>query len=112
MTIAALINVPSNRTELDMWGFCHMAHHRDVNARIFELAHIHLDEYILDPIDPDNQGGWANQHQAMHNQVNQILGAPGFDLTSVDWKNPTELAGWIQSNSFDHRNWADILQTG
>lgn len=112
MSLASLLNVPSDKDELDMWGFCHMAHHRDINQRIFELTNIHLDEFILDPLNPNNPGGWANQHQAMHNQVNTLLGTSGFDLTSPDFKDPTNLAGWIQSNVSDHRQWADILGVG
>ncbi len=109
MALAALANIPGTHDELSMWAFCHMAHHRDVNARIFQLSHIHLDEFVLDPVDPNNPGGWANQHQAMHSQVNQILGTSGFDLTRPDWKDPSQLAGWIQSNLSDHRKWSDIL---
>ncbi len=86
-----------------------MVHHRDINERIFQLANIHLDEYVLDPLDPNNPGGWANQHQAMHNQVNLVLGTSGFDLTQIDWKDEANLAGWIQSNSLEHRQWADLL---
>ncbi len=112
MALAALTNVPSDKDELDMWGFCHMAHHRDINQRVFELLNVHLDEYILDPLNPNNPGGWGNQHQAMHNQVNLILGTSGFDLTQPDWKDPSNLAGWVQSNSLEHRQWADLLGVG
>lgn len=109
MSIAALLNVPTNRDEMDIWAFTHLAHHRDVNARIFLATGINIEQFPLDPIDPDNPGQWEYHHQDMHSAVNSVLRLSGFDLTNINWKNPGELSGWIQSNSLEHRQWADIL---
>jgi hypothetical protein len=97
---------------MDDWTFFHMVHHRDVNEQIFLQFGVHIDEYVLDPLDPRSPGQWEDQHQAMHQAVNNILGTGGFDLTSIDWLNPTILSGWILSNSTEHRQWADILGVG
>lgn len=112
MSLASLWNVPSTREELDTWGFSHLAHHRDVNAQIYRLTGINIEQFPLDPIDPKNPGQWEYHHQDMHAAVNQVLGISGFDLTSIDWNKSTELAGWIQSNGTEHRQWADILGIG
>jgi hypothetical protein len=109
MAIAGLYNVPSDRQEWDDWGFVHMAHHRDINAAIFRKFGIRIDEYALDPIDPNNPGQWEDQHQAMHEAVDAILGAGGFDLTDIQWTNPVALSSFIQSNATEHRQWADKL---
>ena len=93
--IASLYNVPQTDIEIREWGFSHAAHHRDIIRTIYELIHVALPEYQLDPIDPDNVGVWEYQHQIMHQQMDTVLGIAGNDLTSVNWKNREELAGWI-----------------
>jgi len=109
MSLANLWNVPTNKAELDTWSFVHMAHHRDIDSKIFRQFSVSVVEYLLDPIDPNDSGPWEYQHQLMHNAVNTILGTGGFDLSSVDFRDPTQLAGWIQSNAVEHRQWEDIL---
>jgi hypothetical protein len=112
MAIAALWNVPTDPKELDDWTFIHMVHHRDVNDQIFREFGISIEEFALDPLDPHNPGQWEDQHQAMHQATNTVLGISGFDLTGIDWLNPTILSGWIQSNAVEHREWSDILGVG
>jgi hypothetical protein len=109
MAIANLVNVPTDQKEMDDWTFIHMAHHRDVNAEIFRLFGVRIDEYVLDPVDPKAPGNFEDQHQSMHLAVNNVLGTGGFDLTNVDWLHPEILSGWVQSNYFEHRQWADAL---
>jgi hypothetical protein len=110
MAIAALYNVPSTKSELDSWTFYHMLHHRDVNASILRLTGVRIDEYILDPVSPQDPGDWEYQHQLMHQAVNNVLGfGGGLDLSDVTWTDPNKLSGWIFSNGIEHRQWADLL---
>src|SRR5882724_2085635 len=110
--IADLYNVPSTDAERAQWSFAHMAHHRDINRRIYELIAVALPEYIIDPVNPDNPGDWEYLHQAMHDNQNQILGIQGQDLTQVDWKDQRLLAAWIFLNSSEHVQASDILEIG
>ena len=110
--MASLYNVPSTDEERAHWSFVHMAHHRDINRRLYELVHIALPEYIIDPIDPNNTGTWEYQHQVMHDNQNALLGIAGFDLTGIDWKKQNELAAWIYLNASEHFKAADILEIG
>lgn len=110
--LADLYNVPGNDEERAQWAFAHMAHHRDINRRIYELVKIALPEYILDPVNPNDSGEWEYQHQIMHDNQNQILGIDGQDLTDIDWKDPRILTGWIQLNSNEHYQASAILEIG
>jgi hypothetical protein len=110
--IANLYNVPLTDEERAAWSFSHMAHHRDINAKIYLLVKVALPEYILDPIDINDSGQWEDQHQLMHDNQNQLLGIQGQDLTGVDWKNPELLTGWIFLNSVEHMNASIILEIG
>lgn len=110
MALASLYNVPSTDNERSQWAFAHMAHHRDINRKIYELLAIALPEFILDPINPADMGSWEYQHQEMHNNQDSILGIAGFDLSELDWTNQNELAGWIYLNALEHKQASDILE--
>ena len=110
--LADLANVPSTDEERASWAFAHMAHHRDINRRIYELVKIALPEYILDPINPHDSGEWEYQHQIMHDNFNQLLGIDGQDLTDVDWKDPRILNGWVFLNFSEHYQASNILEIG
>lgn len=110
MALASLYNVPSTDTERSQWAFAHMAHHRDINRKIYELLAIALPEFILDPINLAETGTWEYQHQEMHNNQNSILGIAGFDLSELDWGNQNQLAGWIFLQGQEHREAATILE--
>lgn len=110
--LADLYNVPSNDEERAQWSFAHMAHHRDINRRIYELVKIALPEYIIDPVNPSDSGEWEYQHQLMHDNQNGILGIEGQDLTGIDWKDQRTLASWIFLNSNEHYQASAILEVG
>ena len=110
--LADLYNVPATDQERAQWSFAHMAHHRDINRRIYELVKIALPEYILDPVNPEDAGDWEYQHQQMHDNQNAVLGIDGQDLTGVDWKDPRILAGWIFLDANEHVQASAILEIG
>lgn len=110
--VAALYNVPQSQTDFDQWAFAHAAHHRDIIRLIEQLGGPHLDEYVLDPLDPQNMGVWLYQHQFMHSQMDAALGISGFDLLDVDVTNPSEFAGWVWLNGQEHYQVANLLGIG
>jgi hypothetical protein len=110
--LADLANVPSTDEERAQWTFVHMAHHRDIAARIYLLVKVALPEYILDPVDPENPGDWEYQHQLMHDNQNQLLNINGQDLTDVNWKDQRLLASWVQLNFSEHLQASNILGIG
>jgi hypothetical protein len=110
--LADLYNVPSTPEELAIWAFAHMAHHRDINRKIYELVKVALPEYVLDPIDPNNVGEWEYLHQTMHDNQNQLLSIQGQDLTDVDFNDQRLLTAWIFINSSEHFQASNILEIG
>lgn len=95
-----------------MWAFAHMAHHRDINRKIYELVAISLPEYILDPVNPDDTGDWEYLHQLTHDNQNALLGIQGQDLTGINWRDPRLLSSWIFLNSNEHLQASNILLIG
>lgn len=115
--IAALYNVPAAPDELSHWAFAHMAHHRDINRRVYELfagtpGFSPLPEFILDPLNPNDTGVWEDQHQILHEAMDAVLGISGYDLSQVDFKDTDLLGGWIYLNANEHYQAANILGIG
>lgn len=110
--VADLYNVPGNDQERSVWSSAHMAHHRDINRVIYQLIGLALPEYLLNPVDPNNTGPWDDLHQAMHQQMDEVLGISGFNLLGVDWNSQELLASWIFLNATEHKQAADILEIG
>lgn len=109
MSIADLANVPDTQEGLLTWSFAHMAHHRDIIHAIFIKDKIKLIEFPLDPMPLDNLGVWGYNHQAMHSQMDQVLNISPFDLTDVNWQDPTQRAEWIWLNFQEHLQATNIL---
>lgn len=110
--VAGLLNVPTTPEQLAIWSSQHAWHHRDINRVIYQVLHIALPEYQLDPFDPADLGQWADLHQQMHSQMDAILGISGFNLLDPDFSDAAKLQGWIDFNAVEHREAADILEIG
>jgi len=109
MGLASIFNVPTDQATTDEWAFSHMAHHRDINRKIFEIHGIEIPEYVLDPFNPNDTGTFGYQHQEMHNYQNAVLGIAGNDLVDVSWRNEEERASWIQLNAIEHLQANQVL---
>lgn len=106
---ADLVTQPYTKNDLNKWSFNHMAIHRDINRRIFELTGTNLPEYVLDPINAEDSGQWQYQHQLMHNNQNAVLGITGQDLLSVDFKDANILKAWLFLHFPEHQQAAALL---
>jgi hypothetical protein len=109
MSVLTFSQAPRDATELAVWSFSHMAHHRDIIRIIFQITGIQLNEFILDPFDPREDDSWVAQHQVMHQQMDGILGIVSYDLSVLDWSDPSGLASWMESNRLEHDQASLIL---
>ena len=73
MAIADLYNIPGDDRSMSQWSFAHMAHHRDMIRVVQQKLNIHLDEFILDPVNLDDPIQFLDQHQQMHNQLDRLF---------------------------------------
>lgn len=110
--LAVLYETPLEDAQLVTWAGVHMAHHRDIIRRIFEVYEVQLSEFPLDPINPSDMEGWLWKHQQMHAEMAAQLGIQGFDLTDVDWEDDEDLHNWINLNAQEHYQAGQILQLG
>lgn len=110
--VAGLYNVANNRPNLDTWASVHASHHRDVNRVIYQLFTVDVPEYILEPFDPNNADDWLRGHQAMHQQIDFILGISGYNLLAVDMADRDQFSNWVFLNADEHFKMANILGIG
>jgi hypothetical protein len=107
--LAALFNIPDDEREFGVFSFHNQDQHFQVVNAIAATKDVTLPLFPLDPIPLQDLEGWANIHQAAHNDVNGALGLAGFDLSSIDVNNPAEFAAFIQLHAKEHVLWASML---
>ncbi len=112
MSLATLWTPPVTERLLLDFSFSNMDEHRKAADAVFRKYGINLQLYPLDPIPPAAyRGAWDYNHQAMHNDLDSILGVAGVDLTSVVWDDPEQVLVYIQLHAPLHMQYAKILGT-
>ena len=115
MPIAEIYEFPEDAAALSIWSFSHMAHHRDIIRLVFDQQGLELDEYSLDPFDPNDKNGlntWLANHQIMHNAMDAALGIAGYNLAQVDWSDRAAMAVWLENHGDEHSQAGQILNLG
>ena len=112
MAVAEFAQAPEDAADLQRWSFAHASHHVDIIRVVSEQFGKRLDNWILDPFDPNDVTAWIYFHQVMHNQFNQVLNLQGQDLTDLDWSNIDNVTDWVYTNSNEHQQAAAILGIG
>ena len=103
--IATLLNVPGTANELLRWSFANQDHHTQVVNYLKGKGTLGLSEYILDPLQMQDIANFLLRHQQSHNEINDALTVAGNDLTSVNTKDPAQVATWIQLHFNEHLQW-------
>lgn len=112
MGLPYLYTQPTDDASWRRWSFNHAANHYDLIAAAQSQKNATLQQFILDPMDPDDLGMWQYNHQISHSQLNAVLGTQGFDLLSLDWQNPAEFEEWLRLNGDEHTRLSAALGVG
>lgn len=110
-----MYNIPGTPEEHAMWSFAHAAHHLDIINVIYVTRQIALSQFVLDPFNPEDESAmenWSYQHQTMHQEMDQVLGISGFDLTDINWQDKAQRAAWISLNAAEHLQASNLLEIG
>ena len=112
MPLAELMAVPSSPRDLAGWQFANVASHRDIIRRVQETRGIRLEEHPMDPFDPNDPASlqqFLNAHQDEHNDFAVALGIASYDLSTVDWQDPDDLARWTLAHAQMHTAASQLL---
>ena len=92
----------------EFW-FNHFQDHLEIVQAIQKKAGIPLTVYIITPWNDQDAESILESHQQYHNDMDQVLGIAGNDLSSVDFKKANELKSWVYLNYQEHMSAHSIL---
>ena len=114
MSLDAIWLLPTDFERTSIFSFSNMDEHAKAAQAIFKKYGVNLQLYSLDPMPPINsplRQVWDYQHQAMHNDIDNVLGVgAGPDLSSVDWNDYEQVVVWSQLHSPRHLLYAQVLR--
>lgn len=112
MSLDAVWLIPADEAASAIFSFSNQDEHVKAVIAVFKKYNVNLQYYPLDPMPSIEQGRdlWANQHQAMHNDLDSVLGLDaGPDLSNIDWRNREQLVVWSQLHAPRHQLYAQVL---
>lgn len=109
MGLAQIENVPQTDADKATFDFSHQDLHRMLIEYLQPLFPDEvLDAWVIDPFDAASEVN-VYQHQNMHNQLDNLLGTPNYDMTTLNWQDPGSRAGWVNDNYQSHLNYSQIV---
>lgn len=109
MALATLFNIPQGPEDFWNFSFANMDQHRQIVDQAARLRGVNLNLYALDPVPTFDPDTWLRIHQQAHVDFTNLLGIGGVDLTSVDFRDPEQLASWIRLHADEHLQASNIL---
>ena len=110
MSLTTISVAPETNEDAAAFSFAHMRSHQDIVRVIFQNYSVNLTVFSLDPADLTST--WVLNHQTMHNQMNQVLGIQGQNLTLVDWNDSESVLEWVNDNFSEHQQACQKLNLG
>jgi len=90
------------------YWFNHYNDHLEI-VQAIQKRGVPLTVYIINPWDSDDKDSILERHQQFHNDMDQVLGIAGNDLSTLDFKKQNEVQAWIQLNYQEHLSAHTIL---
>lgn len=104
MGLPNLYQPPEGQRGWQEYWFNHFQDHVEIVQAIRKQLNIDLPVYIIDPWSEFDQSGILERHTQFHNDMNLVLGIPGNDLSTVDFKKANEVKAWVYLNYTEHQN--------
>lgn len=113
MSLEAIWLIPSDAERAGTFSFSNMDEHVKAAQAVWRKYQVNLQLYPLDPMPLLNSpriGEWSYNHQAMHSDIDDVLGLGGGpDLASIDWNDPEQLVVWTRLHAPRHLIYAQTL---
>ena len=109
MSIANIFNNSETPLELAQWSTLHMILHRNLNLAVLHQHNILLPEFVLDPFDPLAPGVWLLNHQTMHDNIDNIIGLPSYNLLDLNWADPEARQDWLDTHALQMQQETNVL---
>ena len=100
--LAILQNTPHTPTDWYLFSWNHRDSHDRIRAAILKQNSVNLQDYQIDPIDPNNINQFLENNQSLHTEMNGILHLQSADLEDVNLKDEKQLEAWTRIHYFEH----------
>ena len=108
MALAQIQNTPQTEQDKGVFDFSHQDIHMRLIDYLQSLDPAVLDQWVLDPFDVASEVN-VYQHQNMHNQLDNLLGTPNYDMTTLNWADQGSRSDWVNNNYQSHLGYSQIV---
>lgn len=104
MSLAQVQYPPPTPQGMEEWFHAHVRHHEALMDAIFQTRGVRLTMYPIYPVlESKNLDVWHKSHQALHDQMNQLLKVAGTDLEDIDFKDQRKSDNWFFQHYLQHQ---------
>jgi hypothetical protein len=104
MSLAQLLYPPSIQSGWAEWVFANLQHHQAIIDAARQTGKANLILYQIYPFNSQDPEGWLLQHQSQHDDMNQVYGVNGSDLSTLDFQNKRDVDAWLQLHFYEHQD--------
>jgi hypothetical protein len=105
-----LFDITASDASLEQFFFWNAQDHIEISQAIQAQKSVNLFHRVLDPVDKDAIDGWMELHQQSHNDINQVLGLSGNDLSDLDFSNHARVREWMNLHAQEHQAMRQTLK--
>jgi hypothetical protein len=105
-----LFDITASDASLEQFFFWNAQDHIEISQAIQAQKSVNLFQRVLDPVDKDAIDAWMELHQQSHNDINQVLGLSGNDLSDLDFSNHARVREWMNLHAQEHQAMRQTLK--
>ena len=109
MSLAMIQYPPPTDQGLREWAHANWQHHQGIILGLKSQLNVDTPMLRIWPWSGKFDDDWLQQHQEMHSNMNGILGIPGADISSVDYKDRRQLDAFFFQHYIEHQSAASRL---
>ena len=111
MGLAQIIYPRPAESGFQEWAWDHYQHHLAIIKQA-SVKGFSLNQYRIWPVTQENIQDFLDQHQQMHDEMDQIANVQGANLQDIDFKDKKKVDAWYWLNYVEHQSVASFLGGG
>ena len=102
MALPDLNNIPHTNEDWLVWAWHHRDSHARIRAGIRKSYGVSLEDYQVEPINPNDMTDFLQNNASLHADMNSVLQLQSTDLLDANLQNQRELEAWIKLHALEH----------
>ena len=108
--IQALENIPRTPDDWSRFSWDHRDSHNRIRAAIKAKFSIDLEDYQIDPVNPNDFEIFLENNSSLHGDMNGVLKLQSSDLEDVNMQDPEQSVAWFRLHYLEHYYAETVLQ--